>query len=212
MDMSRITVIDHPLVQHKLSFLRDKNTSSSDFRLFVNELAMFEGYKATEDIQLDDVEIETPLEKTTQKRIIKQPILIVPIMRAGIALCDGLLKLIPSAHVGHLGMYRDEETHKPIAYFDKMPKNIEQHKIIICDPMLATGGSAAMAIEYFRNKGIKEKLTLMVLVSAPEGLEYILNFDDNVHIITCAIDDRLDENCYIRPGLGDAGDRIYGTK
>lgn len=207
----RITVVDHPLVQHKLSILRDRNTSSTQFRQLVKELALFEGYEATRDLPLEDVEVETPLETTVCKTISGRKLAIVPILRAGLGMVEGMLELVPAARVGHLGMYRDETTHEPVEYFAKMPADIDQRECIVVDPMLATGGSAIAAVSYLRKAGVKT-IKLAVLVASPEGLEAVLGADPDVRVFTCAIDRELDERAYILPGLGDAGDRIFGTK
>lgn len=208
---SRITLVDHPLVQHKLSILRDRNTSSTQFRQLVKELALFEGYEATRDLPLEDVEVETPLETTVCKTISGRKLAIVPILRAGLGMVEGMLELVPAARVGHLGMYRDETTHEPVEYFAKMPADIDRRECIVVDPMLATGGSAIAAISYLRKAGVKT-IKLAVLVASPEGLEAVLEADPDVRVFTCAIDRELDEHAYILPGLGDAGDRIFGTK
>lgn len=207
----RVTVVDHPLVQHKLSILRDKTTSSTQFRQLVKELALFEGYEATRDLPLEDVEVETPLETTVCKAISGRKLAIVPILRAGLGMVEGMLELVPAARVGHLGMYRDEETHEPVEYFAKMPADIDQRECIVVDPMLATGGSAIAAVSYLRKAGVKT-IKLAVLVASPEGLEAVLEADPDVRVFTCAIDRELDDRAYILPGLGDAGDRIFGTK
>ena len=209
-DEKRFHIIDHPLVQLKLHILRDKNTSTKDFRELVTELAVFEGYEAMRDLPLEDVEVETPLEKTTCKRIAGKKIAIIPILRAGLGMVDGILDLVPSARVGHIGMERDEVTHEPHEYYCKMPKDIDQRICLVVDPMLATGGSAEMAISYLRERGVKD-IRMLCIVAAPEGLKSLTEKDPDVHIYTCAIDDHLNEAAYIVPGLGDAGDRIYGT-
>ena len=208
----RVTLVNHPLVQHKLSILRDKNTSCMQFRQLVREIALFEGYEALRDLPLEDVEIETPISPMTAKHIAGKKLFVVPILRAGLGLVDGILDLVPSARVGHLGMYRNEETHEPVAYFDKIPKDSAFRQAVVVDPMLATGGSAEAAIQYLRDKGISGTIKLIVLVAAPEGIERILACDSDVEIYTAAIDECLNENAYIVPGLGDAGDRIFGTK
>lgn len=207
----RITVVDHPLVQHKLSILRSKDTSSTQFRQLVKELALFEGYEATRDLPLEDVEVETPLERTVCKEIAGRKLAIVPILRAGLGMVEGMLELVPAARVGHLGMYRDEQTHEPVEYFAKMPADIDQRECIVVDPMLATGGSAIAAVRYLRKAGVK-RIKLAVLVASPEGLEAVLAADPDVRVFTCAVDRGLNERAYILPGLGDAGDRIFGTK
>lgn len=207
----RVTVIDHPMVQHKLSKLRAKDTSSKDFRQLVRELAMFEGYEATRDLALEDVEVETPICRATCKQVAGKKMVIVPILRAGLGMVDGLQELMPSTFVGHLGMYRDPVTHEPHEYYAKLPDSIDQRDVLVVDPMLATGGSAVAAIQYLRRQGVKN-IKLMVLVAAPEGIEAVLAADPDVRIYTCSIDECLNDRAYIVPGLGDAGDRIFGTK
>lgn len=209
-DSSRVTLVDHPLVQHKLTIMRDENTGTKQFRELVKELALFEGYEATRDFALEDVAITTPICETVGKRITGRKVAIVPILRAGLGMVDGLLELIPAARVGHVGMERDEVTHEPREYYAKLPADADQRTCLVVDPMLATGGSANAAIDYLRSRGVKS-IRLLVLVSAPEGLKAVLEHDENVHIYTCAIDETLNENAYIVPGLGDAGDRIFGT-
>ena len=210
-DEKRFQIIDHPLVQHKLHILRDKNTSTKDFRELVTELAVFEGYEAMRDLPLEDVEVETPLEKTTCKQIAGKKIAIIPILRAGLGMVDGILTLVPSARVGHVGMYRDPQTHEPHQYYCKFPPAIEDRTCLIVDPMLATGGSLTACIQFLREAGAKD-IRCLTLVSCPEGVKAVLDFDSDVRLYTCALDRQLNENAYILPGLGDAGDRIYGTK
>ena len=210
-DTSRFTVIDHPLVQHKLHILRDKDTPTKQFRELVNELAIFEGYEAMRDFPLEDVEVETPLERTVCKRLSGKKVAIIPILRAGMGMVDGLLELVPSARVGHVGMYRDPETHEPHQYYCKFPADIESRTCLVVDPMLATGGSLTAAIKFLRDAGVRD-IRCLTLVSAPEGVRATLDFDPDVRLYTCALDRCLNEHAYILPGLGDAGDRIYGTK
>lgn len=210
-DASRLVVVDHPLVQHKLSILRDKNTSTKDFRELVTELAVFEGYEALRDLPLEDVEIETPLEKMTAKRVSGKKIAIIPILRAGLGMVDGILTLVPSARVGHVGMYRDPETHEPVQYYCKFPPAVEDRTCLIVDPMLATGGSLTAAIQFLREAGVKD-IRCLTIVSCPEGVKAVLDFDPEVRLYTCVVDRQLNDHAYILPGLGDAGDRIYGTK
>ena len=210
-DESRLHVVDHPLVQHKLSILRDKNTSTKDFRELVTELAIFEGYEALRDLPLEDVEIETPLEKMVAHKIAGKKIAIIPILRAGLGMVDGILSLVPSARVGHVGMYRDEETHEPVQYYCKFPPAIEERTCLIVDPMLATGGSLIEAIKLLRKAGVKD-IRALTLVSCPEGVKAVLDSDPDVRLFTCTIDRELNDHAYILPGLGDAGDRVYGTK
>ena len=209
-DSSRVTLVDHPMVQHKLAILRDENTGSKQFRELVKELALFEGYEATRDFPLEDVEVTTPIATMTAKRIAGRKVAIVPILRAGLGMVDGLLELIPAARVGHLGMYRDDVTHEPHEYYAKLPLDADQRTCLVVDPMLATGGSATAAIDYLRAQGVKD-IRLLVLVAAPEGLKAVLEHDPDVRLFTCAIDERLNDAAYIVPGLGDAGDRIFGT-
>ena len=208
---SRVTVVDHPLVQHKLSILRDKRTPTKQFRELVRELALFEGYEATRDLPLEDIPVETPLTETTGKRIAGRKAAVLPILRAGLGMVEGMLELMPAARVGHIGMYRDETTHKPHEYYCKVPADIDQRTCLVVDPMLATGGSATAAIEYLRARGARD-IRLIVIIAAPEGIDAVLDADPDVRIFTCSIDERLNEDAYILPGLGDAGDRIFGTK
>ncbi|MCC6099379.1 MAG: uracil phosphoribosyltransferase [Olsenella sp.] len=210
-DQSRFTVVDHPLVQHKLHILRDKETSTKQFRELVTELAIFEGYEAMRDFPLEDVEVETPLEKTVCKRIAGKKVAIIPILRAGLGMVDGILTLVPSARVGHVGMYRDPETHEPHQYYCKFPADVDKRTCLVVDPMLATGGSLTAAIQFLREAGVKD-IRALTIVSAPEGVKAVLDFDPEVRLFTCALDRELNSDAYILPGLGDAGDRIYGTK
>ena len=210
-DESRLTIVDHPLVQHKLHILRNEETSTKQFRELVTELAMFEGYEAMRDLPLEDVSVKTPLETATCKRIAGKKVAIIPILRAGMGMVDGMLSLVPSARVGHVGMYRDPETHEPHQYYCKFPEDIENRTCLVVDPMLATGGSLTAAIHFLREAGVKD-IRALTLVSAPEGVKATLDFDKDVRLFTCALDRQLNEHAYILPGLGDAGDRIYGTK
>ena len=209
--MGKIEVINHPLIQHKLSILRRTDTSTKAFRELVDEIAMLMGYEVLRDLPLEDVEIETPITKTVQKQLAGKKLAIVPILRAGIGMVDGLLNLVPAAKVGHIGMYRDEETLKPHEYFFKMPPDIEERECIIVDPMLATGGSANMAIGALKKRGAKN-IRLAVLVAAPEGVKAVQEANPDVDIYAAAEDEKLMDNGYIYPGLGDAGDRLFGTK
>lgn len=209
--MSQVHVIDHPMVQHKLSIMREKETGSKDFRELLNEISLLMGYELTRDIPLDEVEIETPICKTVAKRVSGRKLAIVPILRAGIGMVDGLLTLVPVAKVGHIGMYRDEETHKPETYYCKLPFDISQRLVIVTDPMLATGGSSCDAIAKLKELGCNN-IRLMCLVAAPEGVAAVQEAHPDVDIYVAAVDERLNENAYIVPGLGDAGDRIFGTK
>lgn len=211
MHYDRVTVVDHPMVQHKLSKLRNKNTSSKDFRALVRELAMFEGYEATRDLALEDVEVETPICKTTCKQVAGKKMVIVPILRAGLGMVDGMLNLIPAAKVGHIGMYRNEETLVPVEYYCKLPNDINEREVFVLDPMLATGGSACDAIGQIKKRGAKH-IKFIGLVAAPQGLKALHEAHPDVDIYVGALDEKLNDNGYIVPGLGDAGDRIFGTK
>lgn len=208
----RVTVVDHPMVQHKLSIARDARTSSKQFRELVRELAMFEAYEATRDLPLEDAVVQTPVATALCKTISGKKLAVVPILRAGLGMVDGVLELVPAARVGHLGMYRDEETRKPVPYYAKLPVDIAERTVLLVDPMLATGDSAAEAVQYLREQGVAGTIKVMVLVAAPQGIEALLASDPDLHLYTCSIDAGLDENAYIVPGLGDAGDRIFGTK
>lgn len=210
-DPARVTLIDHPLVQHKLAIMRSVDTGTKQFRELVRELALFEGYEATRDFPLEDVAVTTPICETTCRRLSGRKVAIIPILRAGLGMVDGILELVPSARVGHLGMYRDEVTHEPHEYYAKVPADIDQRTCLVVDPMLATGGSSMDAIRYLRRQGVQD-IRLLVLVAAPEGLRAVLESDPRVRVFTCAIDERLNEAAYIVPGLGDAGDRIFGTR
>lgn len=209
-DHSRVTVVDHPMVQHKLSILRSVDTSTKQFRELVRELALFEGYEATRDFPLEDVEVTTPLETATCRQIAGKKVAVVPILRAGLGMVDGMLDLIPSARVGHVGMYRDEVTHEPHEYLCKLPPDIENRTCLVVDPMIATGGSLAAAIKVLRDHGVRD-IRALVLVAAPEGLAAVTEADPGVRVYTCSVDRCLNEDAYILPGLGDAGDRIFGT-
>ncbi len=208
----RVVVLDHPIVQHKLAILRDKHTPSNEFRDVVRELSLFETYEATRDLPLTNVFIQTPIAPFDAKQITGRKVAFVPILRAGLGMVDGALEVIPRARVGHLGMQRNEETHEPESYYDKLPRDIASRRVYVLDPMLATGGSAEAAVKYLREAGVSGTIRFLCLVSAPEGIERLLAADDDLIIYTCAIDDGLNENAYIVPGLGDAGDRIFGTK
>jgi uracil phosphoribosyltransferase len=209
--MSTFHLVDHPLIQHKLTIMRNKNTSSKDFRELLDEISMLMGYEITRNLPLEDVEIQTPVAKAKFKRIAGKKLAIVPILRAGLGFVDGMLEIIPSAKVGHVGLYRDPETHEPVEYYCKLPEDIDKRKVIIVDPMLATGGSAIAAVDFVKKKGAKE-ISLMFLIAAPEGIEALTEAHPDVDIYIAAKDDHLNENAYIVPGLGDAGDRIFGTK
>ena len=209
--MSNLHIINHPMIQHKLTIMRDKRTGPKDFRQLLEEITVLMGYEVTRDFPLDDVEIETPMAKMTAKKIAGKKVAIVPILRAGLGMVDGLLSLIPVAKVGHIGLYRDPQTHKPVVYYCKLPLDIENRTIILCDPMLATGGSSSDAIRMLKEKGGKD-IRLMCLVAAPEGVAKVTKDHPDVPIYVAALDERLNERAYILPGLGDAGDRLFGTK
>lgn len=206
----QVNIIDHPLIQHKLTIMRKKETSSADFRKLLEEITMLMGYEATRDLPLEDVKIETPIQKTVGKRLTGKKIAIIPVLRAGFGMVQGLLDLIPSARIGVIGLYRDPETLKPVEYYCKLP-NIENRSFIIVDPMLATGGSSVAAIQMLKDRGVKD-IRLMCLVAAPEGVDTVNKAHPDVKIYTAAVDECLNEHGYIVPGLGDAGDRIFGTK
>lgn len=209
--MSKIVIFDHPLITHKVTMMRDKNTPSKEFRELLEEISLLMGYEVTRDLPLEEVEIETPICKTKQKMLAGRQIGIVPILRAGLGMVDGILKLVPAAKVGHIGCYRDPETATPVEYYCKLPIDAEQREIIVVDPMLATGGSAIMAINFIKAKGVKT-IKFMCLIAAPEGLKALSEAHPDVDIFIAAMDDHLNEHKYIVPGLGDAGDRIFGTK
>lgn len=205
--MSKVVETNHPLIQHKLTLMRDKNTGSKDFRELLTEIAMLMGYEITKDIPLKDVEIETPIQKTSSKVVAGKKLAIIPILRAGLGMVDGLVSLMPAAKVGHVGLYRDPETLKPVEYYCKLPQDIGERDIIVVDPMLATGGSAVAAIDLLKSKGAKS-IKLANLVAAPEGIAEVQKYHDDVDIYVASVDERLNEHGYIIPGLGDAGDRI----
>ena len=209
--MSQVHLIDHPMVQHKLTIMRDKSTPSNIFRQLLYEISLLMGYEITRDFPMEDVVVETPLETATLKKIAGKKVAIVPILRAGLGMVDGLRDLIPVARVGFIGLYRDEETHKPVPYYCKLPKGVDKRLVILTDPMLATGGSACDAIDLVKQKGCQD-IRLMCLVAAPEGIKLVQEKRPDVDIYVAAIDRQLNDNCYILPGLGDAGDRIFGTE
>ena len=209
--MGKVYVFDHPLIQHKTAMIRDKSTSVKDFRELVREISMLMAYEVTRDLPLMDVEIETPLCKATMKMLKGEDIAIVPILRAGLGMVDGMLELVPNAKVGHIGLYRDPDTHMPVEYYCKLPADIENRQVIVVDPMLATGGSAAAAIDFIKEKGAK-KVSFMCLIAAPDGIEVLQKQHPDVDIFIAAKDSHLNDHAYIVPGLGDAGDRLYGTK
>lgn len=210
--MEKFHVMKHPLIEHKLTILRQKTTGTKDFREIVNEIARLLAYEVSRDLPLEDIEIETPIMKTTQKTLAGKKVVVVPILRAGLGMVDGILDLIPAARVGHVGLYRDEETMQPVEYFVKMPSNLEDRHMYIVDPMLATGGSAIAAIDSVLERGAKvENIKFICLVAAPEGVIALQEAHPDVEIYTAALDEKLNEDAYIVPGLGDAGDRLYGT-
>ena len=209
--MSKVCVFDHPLILHKLSILRDKGTSVKEFRELVSEIAMLMCYEATRDLPLEDVEIETPVAKATVKRIAGKKLAIVPILRAGLGMVDGMVSMMPNVKVGQIGLFSDPETLEPVKYYFKMPPDIEERDVIVVDPMLATGGSASAAIQFLKDDGVKH-IKLMCIIGAPEGVERMQKDHPDVDIYVAALDDHLNEHGYIVPGLGDAGDRIFGTK
>ena len=209
--MGKFQVISHPLIQHKLSILRREDTSTKDFRELVNEIAMLMGYEVSRDLPLEEVEIQTPITKTVQKQLSGKKLAIVPILRAGIGMVDGFLSLVPAAKVGHIGMYRDEETLEPDEYLVKLPEDIDQRQIFVVDPMLATGGSAILAVDSLKKRGAAN-IKFVCLVAAPEGVKKLQDAHPDIDIYTASLDEKLNENGYIVPGLGDAGDRLFGTK
>ena len=208
---SNITVFQHPLIKHKISLLRDKSTGTGEFRRLVEEIAMLEGFEALSDLPVEDVKIETPIETTMTPMLAGRKLAIVPILRAGLGMVPGVLALVPNAKVGHIGMYRDEETHEPIPYYCKLPNPIEERLIVVTDPMLATGGSAVDAIDQIKKQGGKN-IKFMCIIAAPEGVKKLHEAHPDVQIYIGSLDRQLNENAYICPGLGDAGDRIFGTK
>ncbi len=212
--MAKFQVVDHPLIQHKLTIIRQEDTSTKEFREVTNEIAMLMAYEITRDLPLEDVVIQTPLVESTQKQLAGKKLAIIPILRAGLGMVDGMLDLIPAARVGHIGMYRDHETLEAIEYFAKFPQDIQDRKIFVVDPMLATGASAIAALNQLVNKYevSPESITFVCLVAAPEGVKAIQEAHPEVDIYTAALDEKLNEDGYILPGLGDAGDRIFGTK
>lgn len=209
--MGKIYVIDHPMIQHKLTIMRKKETGSKDFRILLKEISVLMGYEVTRDLPLDDIEIETPICKMIAKKVSGRKMAIVPILRAGLGMVDGLLTLVPVAKVGHIGLYRDEKTHTPVVYYCKLPEDISQRLVIVTDPMLATGGSSCDALTMLKKRGCTN-IRLMCLVAAPEGIAKVQKEHPDVDIFVASVDDHLNKDAYIVPGLGDAGDRIFGTK
>ena len=209
--MSQVHLIDHPMIQHKLSIMREKETGSKDFRELLKEISLLMGYELTRDLPLTDYEIQTPIRKMTAKKVSGRKLAIVPILRAGLGMVDGLLTLVPVAKVGHIGLYRDEQTHLPVVYYCKLPEDINQRLVIVTDPMLATGGSACDALAMLKEIGCSN-IRLMCLVAAPEGIAKVQKEHPDVDIFVASVDEKLNGDAYIVPGLGDAGDRIFGTK
>ena len=209
--MGKIYVFDHPLIQHKVALMRMQETNVKDFRQLAKEIAILMGFEATRDLELEQVEIETPMCKTKVNMLKGEDIAIVPILRAGLGFVEGMLELVPNAKVGHVGLYRDPDSHEPVEYYCKLPADIEKRRIFVLDPMLATGGSAAAAIDFIKKRGGKD-ITFMCLIAAPEGIKVLQDAHPDVDIYIAAKDDKLNEKAYILPGLGDAGDRLYGTK
>jgi uracil phosphoribosyltransferase len=209
--MSKAIIMDHPLIQHKIGLIRRTQTGSKDFRQLIGEIAMLMCYEATRDLKLRDVEIDTPICHMTAKELAGKKLAIVPILRAGLGMVDGMLSMIPAAKVGHIGLYRDEETLEPVEYFCKLPKDCAEREVFVVDPMLATGGSSVAAITMLKEKGVKN-IRFMCIIAAPEGIERMQKEHPDVDLYVGALDDHLNEHGYIVPGLGDAGDRIFGTK
>ena len=209
--MAKVVIMDHPLIQHKIGLIRRTETGTKDFRETISEIANLICYEATRDLELADVEIETPICKTTVKELKGKKLAIVPILRAGLGMVDGMLELIPVAKVGHIGLYRDPETHEPVEYYCKLPADCAEREVFVVDPMLATGGSSVAAIQMLKDKGCK-KIHFMCIIAAPEGVKRMQEAHPDIDLYIGALDDHLNENAYIVPGLGDAGDRIFGTK
>ena len=209
--MRKVTVMSHPLIQHKIGWLRKKSTGSKDFRNMVSEIAMLMCYEATRDLELTDIEIETPICTTTVKELKGKKLAVVPILRAGLGMVDGMLAMIPAAKVGHIGLYRDPETLEPVEYYCKLPEDCSEREVFVVDPMLATGGSSAAAIQMLKDRGVKN-IRFLCIIAAPEGVECMKKEHPDVDIYIGALDEKLNEHGYIVPGLGDAGDRIFGTK
>lgn len=208
----KIKVVDHPLIQHKLAILRSKDTGPKDFRELIDEISMLMVYEATRDLPLEEVEIETPLQKTKAKAILGKKLGVIPILRAGLGMINGILHLVPAAKVGHIGIYRDHDTLKPVDYYCKLPEDLAERILIVLDPMLATGGSVAAAIKFLKGKGAKsENIKFVCIVASPEGIKILEDADGDIELYTASIDERLNDKGYILPGLGDAGDRLYGT-
>lgn len=209
--MAKVIIMDHPLIQHKIGWIRREETGSKEFRTLISEIAMLMCYEATRDLKLSDIEIQTPICKTTVKELKGKKLAVVPILRAGLGMVDGMLNMIPAAKVGHIGMYRDPETRRPVEYYCKLPEDCSEREVFVVDPMLATGGSAVAAIEMLKERGV-QNIRFMCIIAAPEGVKAMQEAHPDVDIYIGALDERLNERCYIVPGLGDAGDRIFGTK
>ena len=209
--MSKVVVLDHPLIKHKLTFIRDKNTGSKEFRELVTEISTLMAFEVTREMALEEIEIETPITKMTSQVIAGKKVGLIPILRAGLGMVDGMLSLLPTARVGHIGLYRDPETLQPVEYYCKLPQDIKDRDLIVLDPMLATGGSASAAIQFLKDKGAVS-IKLVNLIAAPEGIKFVQERHPDVDIYVASIDERLNEHAYIVPGLGDAGDRLFGTK
>ena len=209
--MSKVHVLNHPLIQHKVTMMRKVETTTKDFRELANEISLLMAYEVTRDLPLEDVEIETPICKTTAKTVAGRSIGVVPILRAGLGMVDGILTLVPNAKVGHIGLYRDPVTHLPVEYYCKLPVDAEERTLIVVDPMLATGGSAVAAIQFLKDRGCKD-IKLMNLIAAPEGVKAVTDAHPDVEIYIASLDEKLNDHAYIVPGLGDAGDRLFGTK
>ena len=209
--MAKLVIMDHPLVQHKINFIRSIETGTKDFRQTIGEIAMLITYEATRELELADVDIETPICKTTVKMLKGRKMAIIPILRAGLGMVDGILQMVPAARIGHIGLYRDPETLMPVEYYCKLPKDCEQRDVFVVDPMLATGGSAVAAIQMLKDKGCKN-IRFMCILAAPEGIKAMQEAHPDVDMFVGALDEKLNDHGYIVPGLGDAGDRIFGTK
>ena len=209
--MATVHVLDHPLIQHKLAILRDKNTGTKEFRALVSEIAGLMCYEATRNLPTEEVEVETPMMVAKCRMLSGKKLAIVPVLRAGLGMVDAMVELIPSAKIGHIGLYRDPETHKPVEYYCKLPEDIENRQVYVVDPMLATGGSAVAAIDFLKARGCKN-IIMMNIIGCPEGIKTVQEAHPDVELYLAACDEKLNDHCYILPGLGDAGDRIFGTK